>query len=113
MKYLFPILFSLFCIASCKTTKSTQALNDPPAEQIEIIQDSVIVGKVRVGDVCPLYIEAFEGENRLILYPVNLEEYLQVNGAMIRFSYTLSRAKQPGTCAVDKVVSLSNVEQLR
>jgi hypothetical protein len=90
-------------IVSCKTCKNS---NNPPVEAVPSVDysDSTIVGKVFIGETCPLYIEAYEGENKVILYPVNLDE---------SFQYTLSRAKQPSTCAVDKVVSLENVEQLR
>ena len=98
-------------VVSCKICKNS----NPPIEADPKVDysDSIIVGKVFVGEGCPLYIEAYEGENKVTLYPVNLEESLQFNGAFIRFKYTLSRAKQPSTCVVDKVVSLEDVEQLR
>jgi hypothetical protein len=111
-------MFKIFCgliicltIVSCKTCKNSNLTTE--AVPLVDYSDSTIVGKVFVGETCPLYIEAYEGENRVILYPVNLDESLQFTGAFIRFQYTLSRAKQPSTCAVDKVVSLENVEQLR
>ena len=108
---LFGAFILCITIVSCKTCKNS----DLPIEVSPEVDysDSTIVGKVFVGEACPLYIEAYEGENRVILYPVNLDESLQFTGAFIRFQYTLSRAKQPSTCAVDKVVSLENVEQLR
>ncbi len=108
---IFGAIVLCLSIVSCKTCKDS----NPPIEASPAMDysDSTIVGKVFVGDTCPLYIEAYEGENRVILYPVNLDESLQFTGAFIRFRYTLSRAKQPSTCVVDKVVSLENVEQLR
>jgi hypothetical protein len=109
---IFGAFILCLAIVSCKTCKNS---NTPPIEAAPAVDysDSTIVGKVFVGETCPLYIEAYEGENKVILYPVNLDEGLQFTGAFIRFQYTLSRAKQPSTCAVDKVVSLENVEQLR
>jgi hypothetical protein len=111
MYKIFVVFITGLILVACKTSKNSNLPIEaaPDADY----SDSIIVGKVFVGDTCPLYIEAYEGENRVVLYPVNLDESLQFTGAFIRFKYTLSRAKQPSTCVVDKVVSLENVEQLR
>jgi hypothetical protein len=111
MYKIFGVLVTGLILVGCKTSKNSL----PPIEATPSADysDSIIVGKVIVGDTCPLYIEAYEGENIVLLYPVNLDTTLQFTGAFIRFKYTLSRAKQPSTCVVDKVVSLENVEQLR
>lgn len=75
--------------------------------------EPMMVGTVHVGHKeCPLYIETKEEDMIVKMYPVNLDEKLQIDGIKIQFSYHPSKARQPENCAVDKVVALDNVSQV-
>lgn len=76
-------------------------------------EEAMMIGTVHVGHKeCPLFIETKEADIVVTMYPVNLDEKLQIDGIKIKFSYHPSKARQPENCAVDRVVALENVSQI-
>jgi hypothetical protein len=71
------------------------------------------VGKVILGDSCPVVIETMNGDVKMLMYPVNLDERFFNNGMTVRFTCTPSRAKQPLGCLVDAVVSIGFIEEVK
>lgn len=109
----FQVIFSgLILLAACTTPKEV-VVEEQKEVVVEQVSEVELVGKVRTSDTCPLYLETYEDGKLVTMYPVNLEENLKNNGVKISFTYTLSRAKQPENCRVDKVVALDNVKQMR
>ena len=110
----FLITFSCFLIlSSCSSSKDVVVDNenttgientDKPAEKQK--------GKVRESDNCPPMIETYEDGKLVILYPVNLDDSLKHNGVKLLFTYTLSKAKQPVNCQLDKTVALDFVKKI-
>lgn len=111
MKMYFIVL-TVLALTACSTPEEVVV---EQIEEVVVVEDVAqkLVGKVRVGDKCVLYLETYEEGQLVTMYPVNLEENLKYNGAKISFTYTLSRAKQPENCQVDKVVALDNVTLMR
>lgn len=86
------------------------------AEEVveEVDQNYRIIGVVHVDhNDCPLYIEAHEKNETLIMYPMNLEAKYKREGVRIKFAYTKSRGQQPENCDIDMVVALSDVTLMR
>jgi hypothetical protein len=118
---LLPFLFAMLMLSSCGNKQNTVAVADatgnedlPTETSTVALEETKIVGTVRVSDSgCPLYIDAIDGDKKIKMYPVNLNENLQKEGMRIQFSYTLSRAPQPAECQVEQVVAVSNVTPYR
>ncbi|MCH2235876.1 MAG: hypothetical protein MK078_16665 [Crocinitomicaceae bacterium] len=128
MKYLFLFGLSilLFACGNSKgsadsTTTSTETTEDKDngAETIEeggtiTAQVVSVVGVVHVSETgCPLYIAAEAGDEKLTLYPVNLEDKFKNEGMKLKFKYQPSKIQQPDACPDAMPVTLSDVSLMR
>ena len=111
MKFL--VIFScLLILASCRPSKVVVPENQINTS-VEMIEKPLEKqkGKVRESDNCPPMIETYEDGKLVILYPVNLADSLKHHGYKLYFTYTLSKAKQPLNCELDRTVALDFVQR--
>ena len=89
------------------TSSSWDGVHDP--------ENLRIIGTVRVDDsACKLWIDAQpQKDKHMKLYPINLDEKFKKDGMMIKFTYAVSRAPQPGGCDAQLVIKVEDVTPLR
>ena len=96
-----------------KTDNTDTVNNEDPKDSTDSTATKRVLGIVHTpAEGCPYYIETTSGKS-LTLYPVNLIEKYQVEGLLLKFDYTLSRAQQPEGCKVDMVVYFDEVDVMR
>ena len=105
---IFPVFLITIFLSSCGN--SAEVIE----EVAEVIIDGIqVYGTVKVNrNNCPVYIEAIEEGEITRMYPVNLDDSFKVDGQKINFDYTISKAKQPLDCPVDKVVTVYKVTKV-
>ena len=108
-------MMSFLFFGACKTPKESNSPVDEvkTGENTQVENRNRLTGKVMLSNECPLFIEAYESNTRVIMYPVNLDPQFQKSGMKISFYYQPSRAKQPSGCVVDKVVSVEDVQLIK
>jgi len=108
------LIFSATVLLAAACTMHKKNVDNVLTDDNSLSQvDAMTVGTVHVGQKeCPLFIETKEEDMIVTMYPINLDEKLQIDGSKIKFSYHPSKARQPENCAVDKVVALENVSQI-
>lgn len=100
----------LILTASCGNSQEIQ----PPAE-VNTSSDErqpFTEGVVLQNDGCGWLIEVPNEFGNTRFYPVNLPSEFQKNELKIRFVFQPSRARQPESCVVDRVVSVEEVSAL-
>ncbi|MDB3887401.1 hypothetical protein N9344_00445 [bacterium] len=114
MKNIVFVIGVLLLVSCCNKKQAVTNSN----EEVEVnTANNRIIGTIRVSDdACKVYIDAQMSEDKndiKKMYPVNIDEKFYKEGMFVRFSYALSRAKQPEGCNVDFVVSVSDLTPLR
>ncbi len=94
--------------APVETVESAEPQLEPrPDKGDEMIEVQGVVRLNRPG--CPVSIDMTNGDLFSTVYPVNLDKQYMKEGLKLKFNFAPSRAPSPESCAVDMVVSLSNV----
>jgi hypothetical protein len=110
--------FAISCASQKEVTENTPIKKTEDRVAIpdnNQIDPNHTVGTVHLDpDGCGAYIEVLiSGEEKKLLYPVNLEDSMKMEFNKIEFDYALSRAPIPSGCKVDMTVSVSNVKRLK